>query len=134
ILIDEPEISLHPNWQISFLENLTQILNQEDIKSHVIIATHSAHIVSSAQNKKTTLIKAEKKEDNRVDFNLVNYSPESWSVENILYNIFNVRTNRNYYTASDMQTVINHISGEEKNLNKAKEALARLREIEILDK
>jgi predicted ATPase len=44
ILIDEPEISLHVEWQIAFLEDLQQIAK---IASHdVVIATHSPQIVN----------------------------------------------------------------------------------------
>jgi predicted ATPase len=44
ILIDEPEISLHVEWQIAFLNDLQQIAK---IASHdVVIATHSPQIVN----------------------------------------------------------------------------------------
>ncbi len=44
ILIDEPEISLHVEWQIAFLGDLQQIAR---IASHdVVIATHSPQIVN----------------------------------------------------------------------------------------
>jgi predicted ATP-binding protein involved in virulence len=44
ILIDEPEISLHVEWQIAFLGDLQQIAQ---IASHdVVIATHSPQIVN----------------------------------------------------------------------------------------
>jgi len=44
ILIDEPEISLHVEWQLAFLSDLQQIAR---VASHdVIIATHSPQIVN----------------------------------------------------------------------------------------
>ncbi len=48
ILIDEPEISLHPNWQNHILkvyENIAQ-----DGNNQLIIATHSPQIISSTPN------------------------------------------------------------------------------------
>ncbi|HAT2179297.1 AAA family ATPase [Raoultella planticola] len=46
ILIDEPELSLHPKWQLNFISLLTDIFS--GYKScHFIIATHSPNIVSS---------------------------------------------------------------------------------------
>ena len=46
ILIDEPELSLHPEWQLNFLSLLTDIFsNYKDC--HFIIATHSPNIISS---------------------------------------------------------------------------------------
>jgi len=45
ILIDEPEISLHPSWQQKFVEILNQSLHAYS-GCHFIIATHSPLIVS----------------------------------------------------------------------------------------
>lgn len=46
ILIDEPEISLHPEWQLNFLSLLNETFH--NYKScHFIIATHSPNIISS---------------------------------------------------------------------------------------
>ncbi|MBB2998293.1 hypothetical protein FHX57_000606 [Paraburkholderia tropica] len=47
ILIDEPELSLHPSWQMDFLTRLTTILEPFD-GCHVIVATHSPLIVQNA--------------------------------------------------------------------------------------
>lgn len=45
VLIDEPEISLHPSWQTRFMDLLINIFkNYEDC--HFIIATHSPQIVA----------------------------------------------------------------------------------------
>jgi predicted ATP-binding protein involved in virulence len=44
ILIDEPEISLHVEWQLAFLSDLQQIAR---VASHdVVLATHSPQIVN----------------------------------------------------------------------------------------
>ncbi len=48
ILIDEPEISLHPNWQNHILRVYQNIAKDGD--NQLIIATHSPQIVSSALN------------------------------------------------------------------------------------
>jgi predicted ATP-binding protein involved in virulence len=49
ILIDEPELSLHPSWQNKVLK----IYENFAIKNNcqIIIATHSPHIIGSAKNK-----------------------------------------------------------------------------------
>ena len=44
LLIDEPEISLHVEWQLEFLDDIEKIL--EDKKIQVIIATHSPQIIN----------------------------------------------------------------------------------------
>ncbi|WP_338546519.1 AAA family ATPase [Pseudomonas benzopyrenica] len=45
ILIDEPEISLHPAWQERFIKTLTTVFSQYK-ECHFIIATHSPQIIS----------------------------------------------------------------------------------------
>ncbi|MEW3721718.1 AAA family ATPase [Pseudomonas aeruginosa] len=45
ILIDEPEISLHPSWQEKFMDLLIKVFADYE-KCHFIIATHSPQIVS----------------------------------------------------------------------------------------
>lgn len=52
ILIDEPEISLHPKWQqrvIKVYENIGE-------NNQIIIATHSPHILSSVSNDKIRIM------------------------------------------------------------------------------
>lgn len=48
VLIDEPEISLHPNWQLKIMDFYKAIINFSDVdenKSQIIIATHSPFIL-----------------------------------------------------------------------------------------
>ncbi len=55
ILIDEPELSLHPNWQNKILkiyENFAKLNNCQ-----IIIATHSPHIIGSAKNESLRILK-----------------------------------------------------------------------------
>lgn len=49
ILIDEPETSLHPNWQNHILKVYQNIAKEGN--NQLIIATHSPQIISSAPNK-----------------------------------------------------------------------------------
>jgi len=61
ILIDEPELSLHPSWQNKVLK----IYENYALKNNcqIIIATHSPHIIGSAKNEYLRLLK---KEDNKI--------------------------------------------------------------------
>ena len=45
ILIDEPEISLHVEWQAKFMDDLLKIANQKGLK--VTVATHSPQIIGN---------------------------------------------------------------------------------------
>ena len=55
ILIDEPELSLHPNWQNKILGLYENFARQNS--NQIIIATHSPHIISSAKNEALRLLK-----------------------------------------------------------------------------
>jgi len=46
VLIDEPELSLHPRWQMSFIKHLITALDAA-VGCHVIIATHSPLIAQA---------------------------------------------------------------------------------------
>jgi predicted ATP-binding protein involved in virulence len=48
VLIDEPEISLHPSWQNRIVKIYKNLATQNN--NQIIIATHSPHIVASTPN------------------------------------------------------------------------------------
>lgn len=45
LLIDEPEISLHIEWQLKFMDDLLRIANNKNL--NVIVATHSPQIINN---------------------------------------------------------------------------------------
>jgi ABC-type cobalamin/Fe3+-siderophores transport system ATPase subunit len=55
VLIDEPELSLHPKWQMGYLDDLISVVNSFS-KCHVIIATHSPLIVQRALELKLNVV------------------------------------------------------------------------------
>ncbi len=63
ILIDEPEISLHPEWQSNFIPLLHKMFS-DYTGCHFIIATHSPQILSSIANTKSFIINLEN--DNKI--------------------------------------------------------------------
>ncbi len=54
ILIDEPELSLHPAWQNRVLKLYENFANENNCQ--IIIATHSPHIIGSAKNEYIRLL------------------------------------------------------------------------------
>ena len=52
ILIDEPEISLHPKWQ----QKIVKVYESIGENNQIIIATHSPHIVSSVKSESLKLL------------------------------------------------------------------------------
>lgn len=61
ILIDEPELSLHPNWQMTIIDNLDRAL--KDQVCHLLIATHSHMLVSDLPMNRSSVSQWEKDED-----------------------------------------------------------------------
>lgn len=60
ICIDEPEISLHPEWQSKFIKLLGSIYS--DVKGcHFVIATHSPHIISNLSGDNSFILNMDKK-------------------------------------------------------------------------
>jgi len=62
ILIDEPELSLHPSWQNKVLKIYENFAKQNNCQ--IIIATHSPHIIGSA---KPEYIRVLKKVDDKIE-------------------------------------------------------------------
>jgi predicted ATP-dependent endonuclease of OLD family len=125
IIIDEPEISLHPNWQMKYIQFIRELFDETDrITSHIIIATHSHFLISDLQVENSNIIGLKKK-DGQIESMEINKDTYGWSAEDVLYNIFNVRTSLNYYLEADLTELLGLIA---MNSNE------KLRMQEILDK
>jgi len=61
ICIDEPEISLHPKWQLEFI-NLLQSTFSDYTGCHFLLATHSPQIVSGLHSKNGYILSLENDE------------------------------------------------------------------------
>ena len=109
ILIDEPEISLHPNWQIQYITVLKQLF-REYASCHFVIASHSPYLVSDLNPESSALIVLSM-ENNIRTASTLDYSTYAWSTENILYNVFHVRTTRNYYFDIELRELLSYTSG-----------------------
>ena len=108
ILIDEPEISLHPNWQMIYITALKQLFS-EFSSCHFIITSHSPYLVSDLDPDSSSLIVLSAEDGIRTATTL-DYSTYAWSTENILYNVFHVRTTRNYYFDIELRELLHYTS------------------------
>ena len=94
ILIDEPEISLHPLWQSRYIDLLNKIL--ENVSGcHIIIASHSPFLASNLKPNNSCVIKLENHKD-IISSSKVYKSTYGWSAEDILLNVFEMETTRNF--------------------------------------
>lgn len=106
ILIDEPEISLHPEWQIRYVSTLSKLFDKYK-NCCFILASHSHYFVSELQGHSSTIVVLKKTMDsNTPNAEIIPFDTYSWSAENIIYNVFGIRTSRNFYFESDLSYLL----------------------------
>lgn len=109
ILIDEPEVSLHPNWQMKYIDTLKNIFSS--FNTHFIIATHSHFLVSDLEGKSSSVIRLLKDEKtNEITGELIESDTYGWSPDEILYRVFGVVSSRNRFVAEDIANILNILS------------------------
>ena len=96
ILIDEPELSMHPKWQtkiFNFYKNLFTGENKIQ-PSQIFMATHSDHILESALKDENTLIIKLKENEDPKRFSTTENNPISpLTLSQVKYQIFDLPTN-----------------------------------------
>ena len=108
ILIDEPEISLHPLWQTKYIELLSEIFSYYT-GCHIIIATHSHFLVTNLPLLTSSVVVLSMNKD-KITGQLLENSTSGWSAEDILLNVFKVPSSRNYYLAQKVSRILELIS------------------------
>lgn len=96
ILIDEPEISLHPSWQYRYIELIDKLL-QSVTGCHVIVATHSHFLVSDLPDGRSSVVHFKDDKGNRVEVDYYDQDTNGMSAEDVLLNVFDMPSTRNYY-------------------------------------
>ena len=95
ILIDEPELSLHPNWQMTIIDNLDRAL--KDQVCHLLIATHSHMLVSDLPMNRSSVSQWEKDVNGNIIASQISENTYGWSAEEVLLKVFKTATDRNRY-------------------------------------
>ena len=112
LLIDEPEISLHPNWQMKYISFLKEVFKNY-CSCQFIITTHSHFIVSDLEGKNSSVIalKRNQKSD-KIEAELIEgIDTFGWSAEEVLLKVFQVATSRNYFIAEKLGLILDFIAG-----------------------
>lgn len=92
ILIDEPESTLHPSWQRSYIDDLLQAIKH--VKGcHVFIATHSPLLVNALPDGKGEIILL-RKNNSEVIAEKVDSPPHGWNANDILEKFFDLDSTR----------------------------------------
>lgn len=139
VLMDEPEISQHPSWQMSIIDYLDKCLKGQ--ACHLLIATHSNFLVSSLPMKRSEVFHLYKDEHNLIKSKEIENNTYGWSAEEVLLKVFNMPTTRNRYLANIVGELMNGISydtmKEEEVLSKIsflKEIVGNLNDIDPMKK
>lgn len=99
VLLDEPEISLHPQWQSEFLEELEMTLSVFP-GCHFIVATHSPTLVTGAKRGLTNVVDLERSEFKPTS------DPAGKSVDEVLLRNFGVVNKSNLYLRDLLLTAL----------------------------
>ncbi len=107
ILIDEPETSLHPNWQNQILKIYQNI--SKDGNNQLIIATHSPQIISSTPNQSLRILIKDGKniEVKNID---KSYGVE---IEEVLQDLMGTKYLRTPKIAKDIKEMWNYLNIED---------------------
>lgn len=114
ILIDEPEISLHPNWQSQYINLIDRIMDKVT-GCHIIIATHSHFIISDLPLKRSSVINFKSDHQSKYTVNYINDDTYGLSAEDILLNIFDMPSTRNYYLSKEVSEALELLTNGKKN-------------------
>lgn len=95
VLIDEPEISMYPEWQQKILKFYRNI----NPNAQFIFATHSPHIVSCCKKEEIRVLE---KKENMIYVNNDIVNTYGSTNEDILFNIFNLNSVRNLEVEKDL--------------------------------
>lgn len=129
ILIDEPEISLHPIWQSQYIALINNIFSSVS-GCHIIIASHSHFLVTDLLPKKSSVISL-KNHKGVIKSELLKEPTYGWSAEEILYSVFNVKTVRNHFIESDLIDLLGMISDKSDNIGRIKSLLQSIKSLSI---
>ncbi len=133
ILIDEPEISLHPNWQMRYITFLKNVFTNFP-SCHFIISTHSHFLVSDLEGKSSSVTALSRDiETNKLSSKLLEANTFGWSAEEILYAVFKVRTTRNFYLESELRELLHSIAIKSDDIVRMKSILETIKQLTLND-
>ena len=129
VLLDEPELSLHPNWQMTLIDNLDRALANQ--VCHMIIATHSHMLVSDLPVKRSFVTQLEQDEKGNLNATAISECTYGWSAEEVLLKVFKTATDRNRYFGERIGRLLEKMGN---NSIQPKEVTGELKELQEISK
>lgn len=124
VLIDEPENSSHPDWQMSYVGWLKEIFKSYP-GCHFVIATHSPLILANMKASESTIVRLMRDDKNNiVDEGGMDGGCYSWTIDEILEDVMEMKSNR----TSDFNSAISDFERalDEDDKKMAKDAYDRI--------
>ncbi|MBR5971938.1 MAG: AAA family ATPase [Paludibacteraceae bacterium] len=119
VLIDEPETSSHPNWQIRYIDWINRIY-QRFHTCHFVISTHSHFLLSDLEEGSSAIVALDRDKETGDIVNLAEgMNTYGWTTDDILYEVFRIRNRRNEALERDLERAIQLI--ESSGLNNKEE-------------
>ena len=125
ILIDEPELSLHPKWQ----QRIVDVYKKIGKNNQIIIATHSPHILGSV--KKENIMLLDKDGEGKIVIKTGDEFYDSYGqpTDRVLKDIMGLKTTRNPKVFKLLKEVRKIVDRDEYNSDEFKEKYRKLKGI-----
>ena len=125
ILIDEPELSLHPKWQ----QKIVDVYRKIGENNQIIIATHSPHILGSVRKENIMLLDKDDEGQIVVRTGDELYDSYGQPTDRVLKDIMGLETTRNPKVFKLLEEVRKIVDRDEYNSDKFKEKYRELKGI-----
>ena len=125
ILIDEPELSLHPKWQ----QRIVDVYRKIGKNNQIIIATHSPHILGSV--KKENIMLLDKDDEGKIVIKTGDELYDSYGqpTERILEDIMGLKTTRNQEIFDKLEKIREMVNEDKYETDDFKKEYGDLKEI-----
>ena len=125
ILIDEPELSLHPKWQ----QRIVDVYRKIGKNNQIIIATHSPHILGSVRKENIMLL--DKNDEGKIVIKTGDELYDSYGqpTERILEDIMGLKTTRNQEIFDKLEKIREMVNEDKYETDDFKKEYGDLKEI-----
>lgn len=123
IAIDEPEVSLNTAWQQHYTDLVSQSLSGAP-GSHVLIATHSPHLISSLPFGESSVVLIERDKE-RLSTSTVDAEFEGWGAESVLYQVLDIPSASSFGFQRELASVLLHIQENGRDRHRIDEFLEK---------
>lgn len=132
VLIDEPEISLHPKWQMQYINFLKRMFSQFP-SCQFVITSHSHFLISDLEKKNSSVVAISRNDEGKLNTKLVEANTYGWSAEQVLLEVFKTPSTRNYYLAEELGEIFQLMAKEptKRDVQTISSKVGQLRQLDL---